>query len=130
MDEFRLNPNLSELLDEYEDLLGPDEHKKYKPKTRRYVGQEVKPGQKMFATLEYPGFIRPFEVIEGNPLDRKCKEITIREMDIEIMMTEMTIKEVSPNPGNPAIKAIRMEGLFKSSYGLHRITATPLAKDF
>lgn len=123
----RSNPTFGELFDELEDRYNRIDHK---PVKNRYTGQEIKPGQKLFATLEYPGLTRPFEVIEGNPLDRGCKEITIREMDVEMMMTETTVKNVSSNLNNPVTKAIKVEGLFKSSYGLHRITATPLAKDF
>jgi hypothetical protein len=88
-----------------------------------------KPGQRLFAPLQIPGLQIPYEVVEGDPLNRNCRRIKIRAMEVERDFKTMAITVIRSDCRNPLIEAIRRENLWKTYLGFHRIAATPLSKE-
>lgn len=87
----------------------------------------IQKGTKLFAALDLPGLTAPYEVIEGDPLNKTCNKIMIREMKTTYS-PDGTLCSVNPEQSNCLIEAVRCGKLFKSSMGFHYITPTPLYK--
>jgi hypothetical protein len=78
----------------------------------------------------FPGFVVPYEVLEGNPLsDETPNRIIIREMEvIRDRRFDKLVKIVS-RPDWPSCKAVKLKNYYKSSFGIHTINDGPVAGD-
>ena len=90
-------------------------------------GAELAEPVKYYANLYFPGFVVPYEVLEGNPLaDTEPNIIIIREMEV-VRDGDFGPVSIVSRTDWPTCKAVKVRNFYKSAFGLHTINDGPVS---